>query len=131
MRPLAAAFSPPPIFATDEDRGVLANLLRTGRTSGGAALLHQEFERLSRASAAEKPFVRLGFSVTYRDLRTKHERRVLLSPTPPMETTGGEVSVWDTLGAALLGWEEGAIFRWSDQSGRLRALKVLAVSAPD
>ncbi len=130
MRPLGATFSPPIVFATDEDRDAIGRLLASEAGGGASFLLRQEFERLSGASGAVRPFVRLGSSVTFRDLRTKRESTVRLVLTPSPMLPSGEVSITDTLGAALLGLSEGAIFRWSDHDGRIRALKALRVEEP-
>ena len=127
MRPLQATFSPPIVFVTDTDRDMLGGLLVSQAGANASFLLRQEFKRLSRASGAEKPFVRLGFNVTYRDLRTKRESTVRLVLTPSPDGSRGEVSVMEALGAALLGLPEGAVFRWTDLDGRLRAVKALRV----
>ncbi|CAN7604198.1 GreA/GreB family elongation factor [Phenylobacterium sp. LjRoot164] len=130
MRPLEAAFSPPIIYATGSDQEKLNHLLVS--EAGGAAtpLLRQEISRLSPAAGALEPFVGLGTEVTFRDLRTKRERTVTVVLQPSATPSESEVPVSETLGAALLGLPEGAVFRWTEDDGRIRAVRVLRVEAP-
>ena len=129
MRPLQAAFSPPIIYATGSDQEKLNHLLGSEAGAAASPLLRQEISRLSPAAGALEPFVGLGSEVTFRDLRTKHERAVTIVLQPSASPAEDEVPVSETLGAALLGLPEGAVFRWTEDDGRIRALRVLRVAA--
>lgn len=130
MRPLEAAFSPPIIYATGSDHEKLNQLLVSEAGAAATPLLRQEISRLSPAAGALEPFVGLGTEVTFRDLRTKHQRTVTIVLQPSASPAQDEVPVCETLGAALLGLPEGAVFRWTEDDGRIRAVRVLQVGAP-
>ena len=123
-----ADFAPPPVFATPGDLGRLRELARwgAGETWGGALLL-REVERLSDdVSLARGRFVKLDREVTYKDLGTKRIHRVRVTDSHAASSRGAAISALSPVGAALIGLEEGAIFRWMDPEGRFRAVKVLA-----
>lgn len=130
MRPLEAAFSPPIIYATGSDHEKLNQLLVSEAGAAATPLLRQEISRLSPAAGALEPFVGLGTEVTFRDLRTKRQRTVTIVLQPSASPSQDEVPVCETLGAALLGLPEGAVFRWTEDDGRIRAVRVLQVGAP-
>lgn len=130
MRPLEAAFSPPIIYATGSDHEKLNQLLVSEAGAAATPLLRQEISRLSPAAGAMQPFVGLGTEVTFRDLRTKRQRTVTIVLQPSASPSQDEVPVCETLGAALLGLPEGAVFRWTEDDGRIRAVRVLEVGAP-
>lgn len=122
-------FTRPPVYALADDVPKLKVLVEgPARDAPGAALFAEEFDRLCILSHGGKdPFVRPGSWLTYRDLRTKEERRVRLSHPGDAEQGAGDVSMLSPLGAALIGLMEGAIFRWSETDGRLRAIKVVSI----
>lgn len=124
-------FSPPPVYAVEADIEALRALAAMAGTSApGASLYRQEFERLSILTDDRAPFiVRLGSTVTYRDLRTKRERTVEVVRPDRADSDENRVSVLSPIGAALLGLARDAVFRWTDVDGRLRAVKVLALHA--
>ena len=130
MRPLEAAFSPPIIYATGSDHEKLNQLLGSEAGAAATPLLRQEISRLSPAAGAMEPFVGLGTEVTFRDLRTKRQLTVTIVLQPSASPSQDEVPVCETLGAALLGLPEGAVFRWTEDDGRIRAVRVLEVGAP-
>lgn len=122
-------FTRPPVYALADDVPKLKVLVEgAARDASGAALFAEEFYRLCILSHGGKdPFVRPGSWLTYRDLRTKEERRVRLSHPGQGDQGADDVSMLSPLGAALIGLMAGAIFRWSEADGRLRAVKVLAI----
>lgn len=122
-------FTRPPIYALADDVPKLKILLEApAKDAVGAALLAEEFERLCVLShGGREPFVRPGSWLTYRDLRTKEERRIRLSAPGDQGQGADDVSMLSPLGAALIGLMEGAIFRWSEADGRLRAVRVVAI----
>lgn len=124
-------FTRPPVYALADDVPKLKVLIEgPGRDTAGAALLAEEFDRLCVLSHGGKdPFVRPGSWLTYRDLRTKEERRVRLSHPGLGDQGADDVSMLSPLGAALIGLMEGAIFRWSEADGRLRAVKVVSIES--
>ncbi len=124
-------FTRPPVYALADDVPKLKVLARTAGTNApGATLFAEEFDRLCVLSHGGKdPFVRPGSSLTYLDLRTKQESRVRLSHPADADQAAGDVSLLSPLGAALIGLMEGAIFRWTDVDGRLRAVKVISIEA--
>ena len=124
-------FTRPPVYALADDVPKLKVLAGTAGTNApGAALFAEEFDRLCVLShGGKEPFVRPGSSLTYLDLRTKQESRVRLSHPADADQTVGDVSLLSPLGAALIGLMEGAIFRWTDVDGRLRAVKVISIEA--
>ena len=124
-------FTRPPIYALADDVPKLKLLVGAAREDNpGAALLAEEFDRLCVLShGGKEPFVRPGSSLTYLDLRTKQESRVRLSHPADTDQSPGDVSLLSPLGAALIGLMEGAIFRWTEADGRLRAVKVTSIEA--
>lgn len=115
----------PPVHATAEDLRALKAAARAGRSAPGAGLLREELERVALAGDAAASFVRLGDVVRYRDLRTERERQVRIVPPEDAEPEENWISVLSPVGAALIGLEEGAIFRWTEPSGHPRAVKVV------
>jgi regulator of nucleoside diphosphate kinase len=124
-----AMFSSPPVFAAAADAAELTAVASTAGTSSfGAKLFLKEFERMAVCTDPRHPrFVRLDDTVTYRDLRTKVERRVRVVRPDRAEAEENRISVLAPIGAALIGLSEGAIFRWTEPDGRLRAIKVLDI----
>lgn len=124
-----ADFAPPPVFATPDDLPRLRELARWGAgETWGAALLMREVERIGdHVSPTAARFVRLNSAVTYKDLGSKRIHQVKVTDSRAASSRGLTVSALSAVGAALIGLEEGAIFRWTDPEGRFRAVKVLAV----
>ncbi len=122
-------FTRPPVYALADDVPKLRALMEgPARDAPGGSLLAEEFGRLCVLShGGREPFVRPGSWLTYRDLRTKEERRVRLSHPGEQEQGAEDVSMLSPLGAALIGLMEGAIFRWSDADGRLWAVRVVSI----
>lgn len=122
-------FTRPPVYALDVDIPKLKVLVEgPGRDAPGASLLAEELGRLCVLShGGREPFVRPGSWLTYRDLRTKEERRVRLSHPSDQGTSPDDVSMLSPLGAALIGLMEGALFRWSESDGRLWAVRVVSI----
>lgn len=123
-------FARPRVYVRRSD---LAELWRIAaqarRTEPVADLFLEEFDRLSVApETCDEGFVRLDSSVLYRDLRTKRQQRVRVVRPGSETPEANEVSVLSPIGAALVGLVAGAIFRWADPDGRLRAIKVLEVT---
>jgi regulator of nucleoside diphosphate kinase len=79
----------------------------------------------------DSDFVRLGSWVVYKDLRTKRQRRIRLVRPGAENAEENEVSLFSPIGGALVGLAAGAIFRWAEPDGTLRAIKVLEVIQGD
>ncbi len=122
-------FSSPPVFASPADAANLkAVAAMAGTASFGASLFLKEFNRMSVCADQHYPrFVRLEDAVTYRDLRTKAERRVWVVRPDRASAEDNRVSVLSPIGAALIGLSSDAVFRWTEPDGRLRAIKVLNI----
>lgn len=124
-----AMFSSPPVFAAAADAADL-NMIASmaGTASFGASLFLKEYERMSVRPEPHSPrFVRLEDAVTYRDLRSKAERRVQVVRPDRVHAEENRISVLSPIGAALIGLSAGAVFRWTEPDGRLRAIKVLSI----
>lgn len=122
-------FTRPPVYALADDVPKMKVLVQgPARDAPGASLFAEEFERLCVLShGGRDPFVRPGSWLTYRDLRTKEERRVRLAHPADKDQGMDDVSMLSPLGAALIGLMEEAIFRWSEPDGRLGAVKVVSI----
>lgn len=128
MSAFTSSFAPPTIYALPQDVVPLRALAeRADGPEPGASLFRQEVRRLSIVEVDRPDFVRLGAIVRYRDLRTKRERAVRVTRPGEMEPDTNDVSVLSPIGAALIGLKAGAIFRWADEDGRPRAVKVLSI----
>lgn len=124
-------FTRPPVYALADDVPKLKVFAGAAAADElGAALFAEEFDRFCVLShGGREPFVRPGSSLTYLDLRTKQSRRVRLSHPADADQAVGDIPLLSPLGAALIGLMEGAIFRWTDGDGRLRAVKVVSIEA--
>lgn len=122
-------FKRPPVYALADDVPKLRLLAGAAAADEpGSALFAEEFDRLCVLShGGREPFVRPGSSLTYLDLRTKQASRVRLSHPADADQGVGDIPLLSPLGAALIGLMEGAIFRWTDVDGRLRAVKVVSI----
>ncbi|WP_374470411.1 GreA/GreB family elongation factor [Phenylobacterium sp.] len=120
---------PAPVYVAEEDYDRLANLARGGRTAG-ARLLERELERAVVLQPGEGPaqFVRLGSTVSYRDLASGEARRVELVAPDRADIDAGRLSVLSPVGAALVGLCPGACFSWTGEDGRPRVVVVEAVA---
>ena len=89
-----------------------------------------ELERAEiSSSAAAAGSVHLDGWVTFRaDADMPNESRMLVLPEN-FRSNSLHLSVLSPLGAALIGLMEGAIFRWTEADGRLRAVKVTSIEA--
>ena len=120
----------PAIYLTGADFECLSRIVDAASDRvPGAVALAEELRRsiLVEDDAAARRFVRLNSLVTYRDLSSGRERRVQLVVPREASIDDGRVSVLTPVGAALIGMTIGAIFRWTDASGRPRGVEILAV----
>jgi len=121
-------FARPPVFATPEGLGVLRQIAGQTRGSQETRLLDEELERITLVRGeGGGAHVTVGSFVTYKDLRTKHLMRVQV--VAACQRAGDErlVSVLSPVGAALIGLQAGAIFRWREPDGRIRAVKLVSI----
>lgn len=119
-------FARPPVFATPTDYSLLQQIVRSSEPAPGLSLLLDEVSRMEvLPGGAIRGFVRLGSTVTYKDLRTKRERTIHIAAPFEADPDDNRVSVLSPIGAALIGLSEGAIIRWSGGDGAVRAVKVL------
>ena len=123
-------FARPPVFATSEGLGMLRQIAGEARGSQAPGLLDEELERITVVRGEDGgAHVAVGSHVTYKDLRTKHLRRVQIVAVPTPAENEAKVSVLSPVGAALIGLTTGAIFRWREASGQVRAVKVVSIEA--
>lgn len=119
-------FARPPVFATPSDFDALQKIVRGFDEAPGLSLLLDEVSRMEVLSPnVAQGFVRLGSEVTYKDLRTKRERTVVVAPPRDADYDNNRISVLSPIGAALIGLSEGAVIRWSAADGFVRAVKVI------
>jgi regulator of nucleoside diphosphate kinase len=124
-------FARPFVYATEGDLARLRSFARAAPLGGpGVDLLLEEIARMGIAGElAARGLVRLGSSVTYRDLKTRRERTVRVVSPAEADLEENRVSVLSPIGAALIGLSRGAIFRWSGPDGSARAIKVVELQA--
>lgn len=126
-------FARPPVYVRRSDLPELWRIAKHARqTATEAELFLEEFDRLRVADDTNaSDFVRLQSSVVYKDLRTKRQRRIRLVRPGAQNGEENDVSLLSPIGAALVGLAAGAIFRWAEPDGKLRAIKVLEVTQED
>lgn len=124
-------FARPQIYATPEGLEALRKIAaRAQKSLPGFGLLEEELQRLTLVHSRDEPsHVRLGSRVVYKDLRTKRRRQVRVVDPADAGADAEEncVSILSPIGAALMGLTPGAIFRWQEPAGLLRAVKVISV----
>ncbi len=124
----AFAIRPPIVLCLSDydtlEKAALAALLQAPRVAG--ALL-EEVDRAAIVADSDlcPDAVRLGSWVEFTDSRADAPRRVRLVATLTPDSSGDELSVLTTEGAALVGLREGQTIVWPDRIGADRVLTVL------
>jgi regulator of nucleoside diphosphate kinase len=120
----------PPIVLTASDRDTLLEIIRNAAQamdSDVACFLRQEIDRADIApeNISSTLLVRMGCDVTFIDhdeLRVQHAHL----DGPGKSQSGRSVSIFSSIGIALIGLGPGQTIRWVDH-GRARSLAVLDV----
>jgi regulator of nucleoside diphosphate kinase len=122
----------PTIYVTEADHEILSNLAEAvADRAAGSRVLANEMDRavIVEPGQAPRPFVGVGSTVEYQDLSSGQARRVRLSLPRDASIDEGRISVLTPIGAALIGMTAGETFHWTDNDGRPRGVRVLAIAA--
>lgn len=122
----------PPIMVGEGDRHDLLVLAmsRTGLTAGQADDLLNELERAAVVDDEALPLgvVRMGSTVTVRiDGGDAEELRLAY----PHDREPDSLSVFSSIGTALIGLRAGQSMRWTDRDGRSHDVQVFSVNNDD
>jgi regulator of nucleoside diphosphate kinase len=120
----------PTVYVTEADHEILSNLAEAvADRAAGSRVLAGEMDRavIVEPGEAPYPFVGVGSTVDYQDLSSGQVRRVRLSLPRDASIDEGRISVLTPVGAALIGMTAGETFRWTDNDGRARGVRVLAL----
>lgn len=128
-----AARRRPSILLSESDHGLLVGLAMSGarRNPDAARLLMEEADRAELVPAARLPgnVVALGSQVVFTDEANGATRSVQLVLPAEADIGQGRISILSLVGAGLIGLKVGQSIDWPMQDGRLRRLRVEAVSA--
>jgi regulator of nucleoside diphosphate kinase len=120
----------PTVYVTEADHEILSNLAEAvADRAAGSRVLAGEMDRavIVEPGEAPYPFVGVGSTVDYQDLSSGQVRRVRLSLPRDASIDEGRISVLTPVGAALIGMTAGETFHWTDNDGRARGVRVLAL----
>jgi regulator of nucleoside diphosphate kinase len=100
------------------------------RDSRSAELLDEELgrARVVADDALPASSVALDSRVRFQDLQTGEQREITLVLPWKVDSAQGRISVLSPVGSALIGLSVGDDIDWPLPSGRLRRMRVLAVS---
>ena len=128
-----AARRRPAILLSESDHGILVGLAMSGarRNPDAARLLMEEADRAELVPSARLPanVVALGSHVVFTDEAHGAPRSVQLVLPSEADIGKGRVSILSLVGAGLIGLKAGQSIDWPTQDGRLRRLRVEAVTA--
>lgn len=121
------------IFVTRQDFDRLTRLLEiygSGRDADAYAALEEELGRAQVVEAAEIPpdVVTMNSRVHFQDVDTREELEVTLVYPKGADVEKGRISVLAPVGSALLGLSVGQAIEWPVPTGKLRHLRVVAVT---
>ena len=121
------------IFVTRQDFDRLTRLLEiygSGREADAYAVLEEELGRAQVVEAAEIPpdVVTMNSRVRFQDTDTREELEVTLVYPKRADVEKGRISVLAPVGSALLGLSVGQAIEWPVPAGKLRHLRVVAVT---
>lgn len=121
------------IFVTRQDFDRLTRLLEiygSGRDADAYAALEEELGRAQVVEAAEIPpdVVTMNSRVHFQDVDTREELEVTLVYPKRADVEKGRISVLAPVGSALLGLSVGQAIEWPVPTGKLRHLRVVAVT---
>jgi regulator of nucleoside diphosphate kinase len=119
-----------PILITEQDHSRLTSLLRSADPSEVDQHLVDELERANIVPSSEIPpdVVTMNSRVTFIDEATGGASSVQLVYPHDADPTGGKLSVFAPIGAALLGLSVGQSIQWALPNGRTRTVRVTSVT---
>jgi regulator of nucleoside diphosphate kinase len=125
---------PDTIHLRRSDADTLGRLIEStglGRDAGSIALLDEELARATIVpdDALPSGAVALDSKVVFSDLQSGEQREITLVVPSKAGSEQGFVSVLSPVGSALIGLRIGDVIDWPMPGGRVRRLRVLAVSA--
>jgi regulator of nucleoside diphosphate kinase len=119
----------PAVYMTGDDYDELAGRARAMSHTPGGELLAAELERAILApKSSTRAFARLHSRVEFEDLETGMVRTLQLCLPEEASLDDARLSVFTPVGAALIGLSPGQTFEWTAPEGRVRRLRVIAVS---
>jgi regulator of nucleoside diphosphate kinase len=121
------------IFVTRQDVERLTRLLEiygAGREADAYAALEEELGRAQIVEAAAIPpdVVTMNSRVRFKDTETQDELEVTLVYPKSADVEKGRISVLAPVGSALLGLSVGQEIEWPVPTGKMRRLRVVAVT---
>jgi regulator of nucleoside diphosphate kinase len=122
----------PTVYVTEADHEILSNLAEAlaDRAAGGRVLAGEMARAvIVEPGEAPSPFASIGSTVEYLDLSSGQVRRVRLSLPRDASIDDNRISVVAPVGAALIGMTAGETFHWTDDDGRARGVRALAIEA--
>jgi regulator of nucleoside diphosphate kinase len=122
----------PTVYVTEADHEILSNLAEAlaDRAAGGRVLAGEMARAvIVEPGEAPSPFAGIGSTVEYLDLSSRQVRRVRLSLPRDASIDDNRISVVAPVGAALIGMTAGETFHWTDNDGRARGVRALAIEA--
>jgi regulator of nucleoside diphosphate kinase len=117
---------------TDADTlGRLIESTGLGRDSSSIALLDEELARATIVpdDALPQGAVALDSKVVFCDLQSGEQREITLVVPSKADSEQGFISVLSPVGSALIGLRIGDAIDWPMPGGRVKRLRVLAVSS--
>ncbi|CAA0079090.1 Regulator of nucleoside diphosphate kinase [Zhongshania aliphaticivorans] len=121
-----------PIFVKQSDFQVLSEFLKRNR-SEAALDLQSEIDRADIVADSDykNDFVCIDSTVTFIDLDSSAQTRVMLVMPWQANVTQLKISVLSPIGCALLGLQQGSEIEWPLLNGKVRRLSVLGIEIPD
>lgn len=122
----------PPVILTKDDYETLSLLAEHHRNEDVEDFLLGELARarILPADRHDPSIVRIGSKVCFRDLATNIERDIELVMPNAADISKGKVSVLTSVGVALIGLAAGETISFTAPDGRIRAIRVIKVTAP-
>ena len=119
----------PEITITTMDYDRLCNLAESASRSAPdvSAFLLDELGRAIITPPSDKPIVRMGSCVDFRDEENETVQSVRLVYPDQSDSRQGHISILTPVGTALIGLSPGQSIQWRDRRGSLKRLTVLAV----
>jgi regulator of nucleoside diphosphate kinase len=129
-------FRPATIHLRQSDAETLERLIESASFSRDSRALELLDEELARATvvaddALPAGAVALDTRVRFRDVQTSEEREVTLVLPSKAAADHGLISVLSPVGSALIGLSVGDDIDWPMPAGKVRRLRVVAVSGAD
>lgn len=124
----------PEITITTMDYDRLCNLAESASRNAPdvSAFLLEELGRAIITPPSDKPIVRMGSRVDFRDEENETVQSVRLVYPDQSDSRQGHISILTPVGTALIGLSPGQSIQWRDRRGSLKKLTVLAVQdAPE